>query len=226
MNRFLSSFLIKRILYNTFIISRNLYKNDLTSSLCREKYYLSNENKSFQHKFTSKAYNSTKKIYYQFLCKCGMGCNTFNDFLSHIESNHQISNLNFQELFKGKEGYKQEIRFYWSLKCHCGHRFSSSLCHAELEVFNCNIKISKIYNLRCLKCEKIAIFDEGSLLNSFLEERFKQKLIYKYFVKNFEPYKFDFHSSKKLEGHIRNLCEKCQMSSTGFCLDIDNVANN
>jgi hypothetical protein len=116
------------------------------------------KNNVLQKQVKSKAFKSTKKIYYNFLCKCGMGFNSFNEFLVHIESYHQISNLNFQEIFKEKEGHKQEIRFYWSLKCQCGHEFSSSLCNAGLKVCGGNIEISKIYNLRCLKCEQIAKF--------------------------------------------------------------------
>ncbi|CAB4464993.1 hypothetical protein RhiirA5_435577 [Rhizophagus irregularis] len=142
------------------------------------------------------------------------GFNLFNEFLVHIESYHQISNLNFQEIFKGKEEYKQDIKFYWSLKCQCGHEFSFSLCNTELKMHGGNIEISKIYNLKCLKCEQIAKFDENLLLTRFLEKRFKQKLIYKYYDKIFEPFKFEYHSTKKLEGHIRSLCKKCQMSPT------------
>ncbi|GES97175.1 hypothetical protein GLOIN_2v1583800 [Rhizophagus clarus] len=155
-----------------------------------------------------------------------MGFNSFNEFLVHIENYHQIIDLDFQEIFKEKEGHKQGIRFYWSLKCQCGNKFSSSLCNADLKIRDGNIKISKIYNLRCLKCEQVAKFNENLLLIRFLEERFKQRLIYEHYEKTFRPYKNESHSSKKLEGHIRSLCEKCQMSPTGFCLDIIDVTKN
>lgn len=165
----------------------------------------------------SKSHEAKKKIYYKFLCKCRLGFNTFPEFLFHIKAFHQINNLDIKKILEKKNGFKSELKFYWSLKCQCGHKFSSSLCNADLKVNEGNIEITKIYDLRCLKCEQIAKFDEELLLNEFLEERLKQQLIYNYYKESFTGYNDESHSTKKLEGHIRRLCEKCKQSRTGFC---------
>jgi hypothetical protein len=56
-----------------------------------------------------------------------------------------------------------------------------------------------------------------------LEERFKQRLVYKYYEKNFEHYKYEYNSLKKLESYVKSLCEKCKMSLTEFCFDVIDV---
>lgn len=70
------------------------------------------------------------------------------------------------------------------------------------------IEILKKYRLRCLRCKKYAKFDNEKLLDEFLKDRVKQKLIYSFYWKEFNKYKGD--GGKKLEGHIQELCEKCQ----------------
>lgn len=73
------------------------------------------------------------------------------------------------------------------------------------------IEILKKYNLRCLKCKQIAKFDNEKLLDEFLKERVKQKLIYSVYKENFARFKSEYYSERALEGHIRELCEKCQL---------------
>lgn len=48
------------------------------------------------------------------------------------------------------------------------------------------------------------------MLNEFLKERFKQKLIYNFYKKEFDKFVIEKNSDKILEGHIEELCEKCQ----------------
>jgi hypothetical protein len=138
MNKFLYSYVntsntfFKIITISTIINQHHKKKVGFYFLICKKKHTLNNKkNNILQNKVKSKAFKLTKKIYYNFLYRCVLGFNSFNEFLIHIESYHQISNLNFQEIFKEKEGYKQEIKFYWSLKCQCGHKFSSSLYNAD-----------------------------------------------------------------------------------------------
>src|SRR5688572_21399473 len=46
----------------------------------------------------AKFQEAKKKVYYKFLCKCGVGFNDFPEFLDHVKNFHQIENLNFQEI--------------------------------------------------------------------------------------------------------------------------------
>jgi Zinc-binding domain len=117
------------------------------------------------------------------------------------------------------------------LTCQCGHTFSSSLCNADLKVKKTildnnnlmpkiaevreieskgQIEILKKYNLRCLKCKNNAKFDNEELLDEFLRERVKQKLIFSFYKEKFAKFKSEPHSERVLEGHIQELCEKCQ----------------
>ena len=73
------------------------------------------------------------------------------------------------------------------------------------------IEIPKKYRLQCLKCKKVAKFDVEEMLDKFLEERFKQKLIYNFYKKEFDKFKNERDSEKILEGHIEELCEKCKL---------------
>ena len=57
-----------------------------------------NKGKSFQE--------AKKRIYYKFLCKCGVGFNDFTEFLEHVKTSHRIENLNFTEIFVKKNGSK------------------------------------------------------------------------------------------------------------------------
>ena len=100
------------------------------------------------------------------------------------------------------------------------NEFSSSLCHVNLTISGRNIRISKIYSLRWLKCNEVAHYDNIQLLINFPEEWFKQVLIYNYYKNVFAPYRYNFYSSKRLESHIKSHCKKCQISSVRFCLDI------
>ncbi|CAG8700921.1 3566_t:CDS:1, partial [Acaulospora colombiana] len=94
----------------------------------------------------------------------------------------------------------------------CGNKFSSSLCNADLKVNGGRIEILKKYRLRCLKCNENATFDQEESLNKFLEQRFKQKLIYKVYKKKFEEYdEYEKDSARELKGHRQELCEKCRL---------------
>ena len=73
------------------------------------------------------------------------------------------------------------------------------------------IEILKKYHLRCLKCNQIAKFDNEGLLDEFLKERVKQKLIYSVYKEKFTQFRSEYHSERALEGHKRELCEKCQL---------------
>uniref|UniRef100_U9U0K2 Uncharacterized protein n=1 Tax=Rhizophagus irregularis (strain DAOM 181602 / DAOM 197198 / MUCL 43194) TaxID=747089 RepID=U9U0K2_RHIID len=151
-------------------------------------------------KNAKKNLKATKRIYYKFLCKCGSGFDTFPEFLEHVETFHQVGNVDFQEILNKKSRYEREIKFYWSLHCQCGHKFSSSLCNAKLKVNEGNIELVKKYYLCCLKCEQVADFDEEILLNNYLEERFKQSLIYSYFKEKFDNSMNDPHTLRKMQG--------------------------
>jgi len=48
------------------------------------------------------------------------------------------------------------------------------------------------------------------ILNEFLKERFKQKLVYNFYKKEFGKFVIERDSEKILEGHIEALCEKCK----------------
>lgn len=211
---------------STFLLTRKnifIYQNfekslGINPFIHKEKQMNTNKSQNANKNFkATKATKATKRIYYKFLCKCGSGFDTFPEFLGHVKTFHQVGNVDFQEILNKRSGYEREIKFYWSLHCQCGHKFSSSLCNAELKVNEGNIELLKKYYLRCLKCKEIAEFDEEILLINYLEERFKQNLIYSYFKEKFNIYKNDSHSKKILEGHIRELCEKCKQSPTGFC---------
>ena len=65
--------------------------------------------------------------------------------------------------------------------------------------------------MRCVNCEQTARFDVEELLDEFLKERFKQKLIYNFYRENFDQFGSESHSKKVLEGHIKRLCEKCSV---------------
>ncbi|GBB98817.1 hypothetical protein RclHR1_03330014 [Rhizophagus clarus] len=69
----------------------------------------------------------------------------------------------------------------------------------------------KKYHLQCLKCKKYAKFDVEELLDEFLKERFKQKLVYNFYKKEFAVFENERDSEKVLEGHIETLCEKCKL---------------
>jgi hypothetical protein len=49
------------------------------------------------------------------------------------------------------------------------------------------------------------------LLDEFLKERFKQKLIYNFYKREFAKFENERDSKKILEGHIEALCEKCKL---------------
>ncbi|RIA90274.1 hypothetical protein C1645_823591 [Glomus cerebriforme] len=152
-----------------------------------------------------------KRIYYKFLCKCGIGFNSFLEFLIHINFSHKIENINFIEILAAKRNRsKRDIKFYWHLSCQCGHKFSSSLCSADLKVNSDQIEIVKKYRHLCLKCNEIAKFDQEELLDDFLKERVMQGLIYSFYKEKFAQFKRESHTEKMLEGHKRELCEKCQ----------------
>jgi hypothetical protein len=156
-------------------------------------------------------HDAKKRIYYKFFCKCGVGCNSFPEFLEHLRIAHKIENLNFQEILTKKNGFERGIKFYWSLSCQCGHKFSSSLCNADLKASEGRIEIVKKFRLQCLKCKKYAKFDAEELLDEFLRERFKQKLVYNFYKKEFAMFEYERDSEKILEGHIEALCEKCKL---------------
>jgi hypothetical protein len=118
--------------------------------------------------------------------------------------------LNFSEILTTKNGFKGGVKFYWHLTCSCGNKFSSSLCNADLKVKNEQIELVRKYRLRCLKCDNYAKFDKEISLNKFLEERFKQKLIYNVYKKIFEKFEVEKDSDKSLMDHKQDLCEKCQ----------------
>lgn len=183
----------------------------ITSPLLKENKKQNNSNpaRKIENKGT-KFQEAKKRIYYKFFCKCGVGFNDFPEFLEHVKTFHQIGNLNFQEILAKKNGFERGIKFYWSLSCQCGHKFSSSLCNADLKVSGGQIDILKKYHLRCLKCKQIAKFDIENLLDEFLQERFKQKLIYNFYKKEFDKFVIERDSERVLEGHIEALCEKCQ----------------
>ena len=73
------------------------------------------------------------------------------------------------------------------------------------------MEILKKYRLQCLKCKKYAKFDVETLLDKFLKEKFKQKLIYNFYKKAFAKFENERDSEKVLEGHIEELCEKCKL---------------
>ncbi|CFW92713.1 conserved protein of unknown function [endosymbiont DhMRE of Dentiscutata heterogama] len=196
----------------TFIQQKIKRKLTITPHLLQEKKKPNSSN--FEKKIENKRktfQEAKKKIYYKFLCKCGVGFNDFPEFLEHVKTSHQIKNLNWQEILTKKNGWERGIKFYWSLSCQCGHKFSSSLCNADLKVKEEQVEILKKYRLQCLKCKKYAKFDVETLLDKFLEERFKQKLIYNFYKKEFDKFENERDGKKMLEGHIEELCEKCKL---------------
>ncbi|PKY46554.1 hypothetical protein RhiirA4_402615, partial [Rhizophagus irregularis] len=202
-----SALVLARLFKQT--IKRNL---TTTPPLLQEKkkqygYNLVKKNESKRKTFQE----AKKRIYYKFFCKCGEGFNSFPEFLEHVRTLHKIENLDFQEILTKKNGIGRGIKFYWSLSCQCGHRFSSSLCNADLKAREGQIEILKKYRLQCLKCKKYAKFDVEELLDKFLKERFKQKLVYNFYKKEFAEFENERDSEKILEGHIETLCEKCKL---------------
>jgi hypothetical protein len=152
-----------------------------------------------------------ERTYYKFICKCKTGFDAFSDFLDHVTISHQIENLNFSEILAKKNESKWDIKFYWHLSCRCGHKFSSSLCNADLIVEKEQIVLLKKYVLCCLKCKEVALFDKEESLDEFLKERVKQKLIFSFYKEKFAQYTGESHSEKILEGHKQELCEKCKL---------------
>ena len=199
-------------------------------------YDLSNKIKIFniklnkQHKNNSSAYSTSQEIkqpnknifYYKFNCKCRIKeeFTTFTNFLKHIKTFHNIEKLDLNLLkeiiTKFNNNNKEEIKFYWGLKCKCGHNFTSSLCNADLTIKKNKITLLKLYNLQCKICKQTAQFKNKDLLNKFLEERVLQRLIYKHYKNEFSKYNTN-EDKKRLEGHIPQLCEKCKLSSSGHC---------
>ncbi|CAG8716952.1 33109_t:CDS:1 [Racocetra persica] len=117
--------------------------------------------------------------------------------------------MNISEILAQRNGRKLGIKFYWHLSCQCGHKFSSSLCNANLKVNKKQVELVKKYHLQCSKCNQIAQFDGEKLLNKFLKEKVKQKLIYSFYKENFSQFNGEL-SEKKLKGHRQGLCEKCK----------------
>ncbi|RIA90023.1 hypothetical protein C1645_770935, partial [Glomus cerebriforme] len=155
--------------------------------------------------------SNERRIYYRFMCKCGTGLDSFQEFLDHVGSSHQIENINFTEIFEQRNGSEWAIKFYWNFTCQCGHKFSSSLCNADLKVNMEGIELLKKYKLSCVRCNDVAQFDNEELLDEFLKERVKQKLIYSFYRENFADCESELHTDKLLEGHKQELCEKCQL---------------
>ncbi|RIA97408.1 hypothetical protein C1645_732474 [Glomus cerebriforme] len=180
-----------------------------TPLLLQGKKVQNNSEKKIENKETT-FQKGEKRTYYKYICKCKTGFNTFQEFLDHVKSLHQIKNLNFTEILEKRNGFEREITFYWNLSCQCGNKFSSSLCCARLKVNNGKIEILKKYRLHCLKCKRSAQFDKEKLLDEFLRERIKQKLIYNFYKKIFDQFDYEPSGGKVLEGHIPELCEKCQ----------------
>ena len=65
--------------------------------------------------------------------------------------------------------------------------------------------------------------EKEELLDEFLKERVKQKLIFSIHKKKFSHFENETHSKKILGGHIKSLCEKCQSFPTGYCGDAINT---
>ncbi|CAG8756985.1 28429_t:CDS:1, partial [Racocetra persica] len=128
---------------------------------------------------------------------------------------HEIEEVNMPEILASGNGQKIGIKFYWHLSCQCGHKFSSSLCNADLKVKEKQIDLVKQYHLDCVKCGKVARFDKKKLLNEFLKERVQQILIYSFYRGKFTQFTGE-HSEKKLKGHRQDLCEKCK-SLNRYC---------
>lgn len=175
--------------------------------------------------------NNSSNPYYNFKCKCfnlneENNFESFQAFLNHIINKHNIKDLNLKMLNndiipKYNNRFQRGIKYYWGLHCSCGKIFTSSLCNADLLIKDNKIIISKIYNLQCNNCNKIADFKNKKLLEKYLKERLLQKLIYKHYETEFNKYNNDKEYNKILEGHIPELCEKCKMLPDGInCYDI------
>ncbi|CAG8745755.1 45329_t:CDS:10, partial [Gigaspora margarita] len=119
--------------------------------------------------------------YYNFFCKCEAKFNSFSEFLNHIQDSHEIRNFNFPQILGQRNG-----------------------------INNRQIELVKKYRLQCRKCQSYAAFDREELLNQYLEERVKQKLIYSYYKRKFEQYTSERDGEKELRGHKEELCEKCK----------------
>ena len=63
------------------------------------------------------------------------------------------------------------------------------------------------YPLACLKCQKTAQFENQELLDQYLLERSQQRLIYARYENNFPKIE---RKERELEGHIQELCSRCQ----------------
>jgi hypothetical protein len=90
-------------------------KLTITPSLFKEKKKQNSSNLDLGKKVENKRkvfQETKKKIYYKFLCKCGVGFDDFLEFLDHVKVLHQIENLNFAEIFAKKGGSKWDIKFY------------------------------------------------------------------------------------------------------------------
>jgi hypothetical protein len=79
-----------------------------------------------------------------------------------------------------------------------------------LQVKGNNINLVKKWKLQCKRCKKPANFDQQPLLNKFLVERVKQKLIYSKYYRNFAQYHHEDDNLKRLKHHEQKLCEKCK----------------
>ncbi|CAG8505473.1 19792_t:CDS:1 [Cetraspora pellucida] len=154
---------------------------------------------------------SPQSNYSKFFCKCSQEFQSFSEFLIHLKDSHQIEQVNYSEILAQRNDSKIEIKFYWHLSCQCGHKFSSSLCNADLKIHSDKkqIELVKKYYLQCLKCGQIAKFDREKLLNKFLKQRIKQILIYSFYEEKFSRFNGE-RSGKVLKDHKQDLCEKCQ----------------
>ncbi|PKY25048.1 hypothetical protein RhiirB3_413678 [Rhizophagus irregularis] len=203
--------------FSALVLAR-LFKQTIKRNLTTTPPLLQEKKKQYGYNLVKKIESkrktfqeAKKRIYYKFFCKCREGFNSFPEFLEHVRTSHKIKNLDFQEILTKKNGIGRGIKFYWSLSCQCGHRFSSSLCNADLKAREGQIEILKKYRLQCLKCKEDAKFDVEELLDEFLKERFKQKLVYIFYKKEFAEFENERDSEKILEGHIETLCEKCKL---------------
>lgn len=146
----------------------------------------------------------------QFWCKCSNLYKNFNEFINHTKNKHNCF-TDFDKIILKYNNKIIPIKFYWTLHCKCGHKFSSSLCNSDMEIKNNEIINKKIYNLKCIKCNKNAKFDNNKELNKFLNDKIRQKLIFWYNSNIFKQYdNKNEDKNKMLKDHKQELCEKCK----------------
>src|SRR5688500_8506199 len=142
-----------------------------------------------------------------FFCKCSEKFKTYEEIQDHLIRDHGCE-VNYKKFYKEKKNKTIAIKFYWGLQCKCGRTFTSSLCNADTKISFSGIAITKLYKLKCMHCNRFALFRDYENIMKYIRQRVKLKLIFWSNVSKLSN--FDSYSEKKkLKDHKQELCEKC-----------------